>query len=202
MPVTTLLAISQFTFIASPVVDWLSEGRWIIILESVLWWLLLINVVGLLCGRCVGDWGVGVVCSKGSWTPSASPLTLLDSWIVWFWFGFGCEFGSWIMTYWCDRWANGIDKCGFSCFWVVVDCEEHSIIISGLFWPSFWPSISFACCISIWWRRMCSARWSEREKHFSQRWHLNGFEPVCFLKCRVNSSDLAKLQVQSGQVQM
>lgn len=49
---------------------------------------------------------------------------------------------------------------------------------------------------------MCSARWSEREKHFSQWLHLKGFEPVCLRKWRVSSSERAKLQVQSGQVQM
>lgn len=34
--------------------------------------------------------------------------------------------------------------------------------------------------LSHWWRFMCRARWSEREKHRSQWLHLNGLEPVCF----------------------
>ena len=33
-------------------------------------------------------------------------------------------------------------------------------------------------CLFMW-----SARWSERENDRWQRWHLNGFVPVCFLVC-------------------
>ena len=33
-------------------------------------------------------------------------------------------------------------------------------------------------CLFMW-----SARWSERENERWQRWHLNGFVPVCFLVC-------------------
>lgn len=43
-------------------------------------------------------------------------------------------------------------------------------------------------CLFMW-----RARWSDLEKHRSQWLHLNGLDPVCFLKCLVNSSDLANL---------
>lgn len=53
------------------------------------------------------------------------------------------------------------------------------------------PSLSWCWspyrCLFMW-----SARWSDLEKHLSQWVHLNGLAPVCFLKCLVNSSLLAK----------
>lgn len=33
----------------------------------------------------------------------------------------------------------------------------------------------------FWWRFMCSARWSEREKLRWHTMHWNGLAPVCFL---------------------
>lgn len=41
-------------------------------------------------------------------------------------------------------------------------------------------SLLLLAALSHWWRFMCRARWSEREKHRSQWLHLNGLEPVCF----------------------
>lgn len=46
-------------------------------------------------------------------------------------------------------------------------------------------------CLFMW-----SARWSEREKHRPQWWHLKGLAPVCFRKWRVSSSERANLHSQ------
>lgn len=46
---------------------------------------------------------------------------------------------------------------------------------------------------------MCRARWSDLEKHLSQWEHLKGLAPVCFLKCLVNSSLLAKRHSHPSQ---
>lgn len=51
-------------------------------------------------------------------------------------------------------------------------------------------------CLFMW-----RAKWSEREKARSQRWHWKGLCPVCFLKWRVNSSDLANFQPHPSQLQ-
>lgn len=53
-----------------------------------------------------------------------------------------------------------------------------------------------------WWRFICRARWSDREKHRPHTIHLNGFAPVCFRMWRVSSSDLANLQSHPGQLQL
>ena len=42
---------------------------------------------------------------------------------------------------------------------------------------------------------MCSARWSDLENDLLQAGHLKGLVPVCFLKCRVSSSDLNDIKV-------
>lgn len=51
-------------------------------------------------------------------------------------------------------------------------------------------------CLFMW-----RARWSLREKARSHRWHWKGRCPVCFLKWRVSSSDLANFQPQPSQLQ-
>lgn len=48
-------------------------------------------------------------------------------------------------------------------------------------------------------RFMCRAKWSDLEKHLSQCVHLNGLAPVCFRKCLVSSSLLAKRHTQPSQ---
>lgn len=50
-------------------------------------------------------------------------------------------------------------------------------------------------------RFMWRARWSDRENARSHRWHWKGRCPVCFLKWRVSSSDLANFQPQPSQLQ-
>ena len=48
----------------------------------------------------------------------------------------------------------------------------------------------------------CKARWSDLAKLRSHCVHLKGLIPVCFLWCRVNSSDLANFQVHPSQAQL
>lgn len=55
---------------------------------------------------------------------------------------------------------------------------------------------------AYWWRLRWRARWSERANARSQCWHLNGLTPVCFLMCRVSSSDRANFQLHPSQLHL
>ena len=51
------------------------------------------------------------------------------------------------------------------------------------------------------WRFIWRDKWSLLENARGQCWHWNGLAPVCFLICRVSSSERANLQVHPSQEQ-